>query len=246
MEQTQTQERTGAGGRGRAEATNGAASLAEVAPRRSNPAASLRAAIFPAIIVSLGICMVLGFLALYDRSLYVTTDIAQITGPTIEVTSPGVGLVRTVEVDVGDHVSADQVIATLGIPRQLWLRAPVDGIVVARDVNPGDTVASGRSIVTIADPTKIWIQAQVDETSIGRVRPGQRAEVTIDAFGTTLPGRVMAVGRAAASYLRPSTNGGGSLVKARQFVPVKIDLDYGDLPLVLGGSVAVKIRVVDE
>ena len=96
---------------------------------------------------------------------------------------------RTVDVDVGDHVSPDQVIATLGIPRQVWLRAPVDGIVVARDVNPGDTVASGRSIVTIADPTNVWIQAQVDETSIGRVRPGQRAEVTIDAFGTTLPGR---------------------------------------------------------
>ena len=89
MEQTQTQERTRAGGRERSEAANGAAPVAELAPRRSKPASGLRAAILPTTIVALGICIVLGFLFLYDRSLYVTTDIAQVTGPTIEVTSPG-------------------------------------------------------------------------------------------------------------------------------------------------------------
>ena len=104
-------------------------------------------------------------------------------------------------------------------------------------------MTSGRSLVTIADPSHLWVQAQIEETSLPRVRPGQRAEVTVDALGTTVPGRVVAVGRAAASYLRPPSSGASPFIKARQFVPVKIDLDYGNLPLVLGGSVAVKIRV---
>jgi len=239
----QTQERTQGGPRERLDTDNGAALRVERAARRVRPSSALRAAIVPSIALALALAAALGFLFWHDRTLYVTTDIAQVTGPTVEVTSPGVGQMRTVDVDVGDQVVRDQVVATISIPRQVWLRSPIDGVVVARQVTPGDTVANGRSIVTIADPTQLWVQAQIEETQVVRVRPGQYVEVTVDALGATLPGQVASVGRAAASYLRPPSSGGSSFIKARQFVPVKIDLDYGDLPLVLGGSVWVRIRV---
>ena len=239
----QTQERTQVTARGRFEPDDGATLVVERVARRARPAAALRAAMVPIIGLALALVVALGFLFWHDRSLYVTTDIAQVTGPTVEVTSPAVGQVRTVEVDVGDQVMRDQVVATISIPRQVWLRSPIDGVVVARLVTPGDTVAIGRSMVTIADPTLLWVQAQVEETQVVRVHPGQYVEATVDALGTTLPGKVVAVGRAAASYLRPPTSGSSSFIKARQFVPVKIELDYGDLPLVLGGSVWVRIRV---
>jgi len=199
----------------------------------------------PLILLSLAAVALFGFLLWYDHSLYVSTDNAIITGAMVQVTSPGAGQVRTVEVDIGDQVVQNQLMATLAVPHQVWIRAPIDGIVVARQSNPGDTIASGRSIVTIADPTQVWVQAQIEETQIARVHAGQTADVTVDALGETLQGRVVGVGRAASSSLQPQANAPGLMPRSRQVVPVKIDVNYGDRPIVVGGSVAVKIRVQD-
>jgi multidrug resistance efflux pump len=211
----------------------------------AHPLSTLRALLLPAVLLSLAAVGLFGFLLWNDHNLYVSTDNAIITGAMVQVTSPGVGQVRTVDVDIGDQVLQNQLIATLALPNQVWMRAPIDGIVVARQSNPGDNIASGRSIVTIADPNQVWVQAQVEETQISRVRPGQQAEVTVDALGISLDGRVVGVGRAATSTLQPQSTSGSFVARSRQFVPVKIDIDYGDLPLVVGGSVGVRIRVQD-
>ena len=198
----------------------------------------------PSLVLAFAAVALFGFLLWHDQSLYVSTDLAVITGAMVQVPSPGAGQVRTVEVDIGDQVAQNDLIATVAVPNQAWIRAPIDGIVVARQANPGDMIPSGRSIVTIADPSQIWVQAQIDETQIGRVHPGQTAAVTVDALGQTMEGRVVGVGRAASSSLQPQPNA-QSFVRSRQFVPVKIELDAANLPLVVGGSVAVKIRVQD-
>ena len=197
----------------------------------------------PSVVLAVAAVALFGFLLWHDQSLYVSTDNALITGAMVQVPSPGGGQVRSVDVDIGDQVVQNQLIATLSLPNQVWIRAPIDGIVVARQSNPGDMVTSGRSIVTIADPTQVWVQAQIEETQIGRVRPGQTVAVTIDALGQTVEGQVIGVGRAASSSLQPQTNTGNLAARARQLVPVKIQLQAGDLPLVVGGSVGVKIRV---
>jgi multidrug resistance efflux pump len=216
-----------------------------VEAERAHPLNILRALILPIMALTLAAVALFGFLLWREHSLYVSTDNAIITGAMVQVTSPGAGQVRSVDVDIGDQVTQNQVLATLAVPNLVWVRAPFEGIVVARQSNPGDTVATGRSIVTVADPTQSWVQAQIEETQIGRVRPGQAAEVTIDAVGTTLQGRVVGVGRAASSSIQPQGNSQGSIARSRQLVPVKIDVDYGDLPIVVGGSVGVRIRVQD-
>jgi multidrug resistance efflux pump len=216
-----------------------------VEAERAHPLNILRALILPISALTLAAVALFGFLLWHDHTLYVSTDNAIITGAMVQVTSPGAGQVRSVDVDIGDQVVQNQVIATLAVPNLVWVRAPFDGIVVARQSNPGDTVATGRSIVTVADPMQSWVQAQVEETQISRIRAGQPADVTIDAVGTTLKGRVVGVGRAASSSLQPQGNGQGFIARSRQLVPVKIEVDYGDLPIVVGGSVGVKIRVQD-
>lgn len=212
---------------------------------RAHPLNMLRALILPVTALTLAAVALFGFLLWHDHTLYVSTDNAIITGAMVQITSPGAGQVRTVDVDIGDEVVQNQLIATLAVPNLVWVRAPFDGIVVARQANPGDTLASGRSLVTIADPTQSWVQAQIEETQISRVRAGQPAELTIDAVGTTLQGRVVGVGRAASSSLQPQGSAQGQIARSRQLVPVRIEVDYGDLPIVLGGSVGVKIRVQD-
>ena len=68
--------------------------------------------------------------------------------------------------------------------------SPVDGIVLDRTVDPGQIVASSLSapvLFTIAeDLTQMELQVSIDEADIGRVRVGQTAEFTVDAYDDRL------------------------------------------------------------
>jgi len=175
------------------------------------------------------------------------------------------GQIKSVDADIGQTVRRDQLVATILLPSGLGvttagttrlgfvgtedqlvsIRSPLDGVVVARQCSPGDTVAVGQPILTFIDPTQLWVEAKIEETKIARVRPGQDVEVMMDSLGQTLAGRVVAVGRASSATfsLLPQANTSGNFIKVTQLIPVKIEVDYGQLPLVVGSSVGVKIRV---
>jgi len=64
--------------------------------------------------------------------------------------------------------------------------SPINGIVLSRNVDPGQTVATSFQapvLFTIAeDLKKMEVQVDVDEADIGKVREGQKATFTVDAF----------------------------------------------------------------
>jgi HlyD family secretion protein len=66
------------------------------------------------------------------------------------------------------------------------IRSPVDGIVVSRSVDVGQTVAASfqtPTLFTIAqDLTKMQIDTSVDESDISRLKVGQPAGFTVDAY----------------------------------------------------------------
>ena len=65
------------------------------------------------------------------------------------------------------------------------IRAPIPGIISSISTQEGETVAAGLSspvFVTIVDLQKLQVDAYVDETDIGRIRVGQKATFTVDAF----------------------------------------------------------------
>src|SRR5260370_694656 len=66
------------------------------------------------------------------------------------------------------------------------LLSPLTGVVLRKNVEVGETVNPGVSILTLMDPRDLWVRAYVPETEIGRLRIGQTATITVDAF----PGRV--------------------------------------------------------
>jgi HlyD family secretion protein len=71
-----------------------------------------------------------------------------------------------------------------------YIKAPVDGVVVSRNVDVGQTVAASLSAPTLfqiaQDLTKMQVDTNVSEADVGRVRVGQSATFTVDAY----PGRV--------------------------------------------------------
>lgn len=75
-----------------------------------------------------------------------------------------------------------------------YIRTPITGTVISLAQQEGETVAAGLSapeLIQVAALDRMEVVAYVDETDIGKVRLGQEAEVTVDAFPKTkFTGRV--------------------------------------------------------
>ncbi len=80
--------------------------------------------------------------------------------------------------------------------------SPVNGIVIKRSIEKGQTVAaslqSPELFVIAQNLSDMQVDASVDESDVGRIRNGQRATFTVDAFpGQTFEGEVRQVRKAA-------------------------------------------------
>ena len=66
------------------------------------------------------------------------------------------------------------------------IKSPIDGVVISRNVNVGQTVAASFQAPVLFqvanDLTKMQVECSVDEADIGRVKEGQAAQFTVDAF----------------------------------------------------------------
>jgi len=66
------------------------------------------------------------------------------------------------------------------------IKSPIDGVVINRNINVGQTVAASFQAPVLFqvanDLTKMQVECSVDEADIGRVKEGQTARFTVDAF----------------------------------------------------------------
>lgn len=81
------------------------------------------------------------------------------------------------------------------------IRSPITGVILRKHLKAGESVsnlpnAPSSPIVTVADVAILRVRADVDETDVGKVRLGQRAYVTADAYGDRkFWGRVRRIGQ---------------------------------------------------
>ena len=69
------------------------------------------------------------------------------------------------------------------------IASPIDGVVLRKNAEAGETVNPGTPILTLLVPRELWLRAYVPEADIGRVRVGQTATITVDAYpGRGFPG----------------------------------------------------------
>jgi len=125
--------------------------------------------------------------------------------------------------------------------------APVAGV-VNKSVEVGMNVQPGQQLISIVPLDDVWVTADFKETQLRHMRPGQAAEISVDAFGRTYKGHVDSIaGASGAKFsLLPPENATGNYVKVVQRLPVKIVLEAGenrDHLLRPGMSVVPKVRV---
>jgi HlyD family secretion protein len=82
------------------------------------------------------------------------------------------------------------------------IRAPVNGVVIKRSVERGQTVAASLQapelFIIAENLTDMQVDASIDESEIGRVRIGQKATFSVDAFpGRSFDGAIRQIRKAA-------------------------------------------------
>ena len=151
------------------------------------------------------------------------------------------GPIRNLRANVGDRVSAGQVLATIESNLSLTnytVASPISGVVLARAASIGSVANEGMALYEIADLSQLWVDIHVFGADAQHIRPGVPMTVTRMSDGVTaetvlervLPGTATAsqstVARATIANLdglwRP-----GSAVKA------KITVAQQDAPLVV-------------
>jgi membrane fusion protein (multidrug efflux system) len=125
--------------------------------------------------------------------------------------------------------------------------APESGWISRLMAHPGQLLSPGSPVGELV-PEKTYVVANFKETQIGDMRPGEAADVSIDAFGgRTFAGKVesLSAGTGARFSMLPADNASGNFVKVVQRVPVRIELDAlpGDIVLRAGLSADVTVHV---
>jgi len=120
--------------------------------------------------------------------------------------------------------------------------APADGFITQRSAQLGGYLATNQTAFMLVT-TQVWVTANFKESQLGRMRVGDKADITIDAYSAiTLHGHVQSIQYGTGSRFTafPAENATGNFVKIVQRVPVKIVIDEGldpKRPLPIGLSV---------
>lgn len=114
------------------------------------------------------------------------------------------------------------------------LRAPLSGVVVARSAIVGQPIAPDTVLGTIVDLSEVWFLGRIFEKDLSRLRPGQPAEVELNAWpGEHFHGAVDYVSQQIDPVARTLTarirlaNDGGRL-RLGLFGRAHVDLDAAD------------------
>ncbi len=122
----------------------------------------------------------------------------------LEIKPPIGGRIEEILVEEGNKVSKRDVLAWMSSTervamvdtassrgaeeRKKWesmyrptpILAPLTGILILRNVQPGQTVTSTDVVMVMSD--HLIVRADVDETDIGKIKVGQTATLTLDAY----------------------------------------------------------------
>ncbi len=127
--------------------------------------------------------------------------------------------------------------------------APAAGTVTNKNVDKGKYVQVGQPLFMLVSDN-IWVEANYKENQVGKMKPGQKVYIKIDAYpDKTFEGEVDSIQKAsgAKSSLFPPENAVGSFVKIVQRIPVKIkfteEIDTDKYNLAAGMSVEPKVKV---
>ncbi len=105
------------------------------------------------------------------------------------------------------------------------VRAPFDGVVGNRAAEPGEYVQPGTRLMALVPLQDVYVDANFKETQLADLRPGQTADISVDAFPDhDIKGTVESIAPASGSVfsLLPPDNATGNFTKVVQRLAVRV------------------------
>jgi membrane fusion protein, multidrug efflux system len=152
-----------------------------------------------------------------------------------------------------------EVLAAAARVRDAWLElrrtritSPVSGVIARRSVQVGQRVAAGTPLMGVVALNALWVDANFKEVQLRDMRVGQPVTLSVDVYGGSVVyhGKVvgLSAGTGSAFALLPAQNASGNWIKIVQRLPVRVQLDPGELrahPLRIGESVTASVDIRD-
>lgn len=169
----------------------------------------------------------------------------------IDLDAAQASLARALADEAGAKASVNQAQAVLEVNETDFSKAqilsPINGIVLKRTVEPGQTVAASLQapvLFTLAeDLTHMQLHVDVDEADVGKVKAGQRASFTVDAYpDRVFPAKIVQV-RFAARETASGTSGSSSSSGGVVTYETLLSVDNADLSLRPGMTATADIVV---
>jgi HlyD family secretion protein len=126
------------------------------------------------------------------------------------------------------HANLDAAKARLGYTT---IKAPVAGTLIARDVERGDVVSAGKVLMVLSPSGATQLVLQIDERNLSRLRLGQQAVASADAYATQRFDAVLA-------YINPGVDA--------QRGTVEVKLDVPQPPEYLRDDMTVSVDIATE
>jgi membrane fusion protein (multidrug efflux system) len=122
----------------------------------------------------------------------------------------------------------------------------MDGVIENADnLQIGQMAVTGVGMLSLVHSQAAWVEANFKEKDVGRMVPGERAVVTVDAYpGQKFEAHIQSIGAGTGSEfsLLPAQNANGNWVKVTQRVPVRIAFDgTPSKPMIAGLSVVARV-----
>jgi membrane fusion protein, multidrug efflux system len=152
-----------------------------------------------------------------------------------------------------------EVLAAAAAVRDAWLAlrrtrvtAPLSGVVARRSVQVGQQIAPGTPLMGVVPLDALWVDANFKEVQLRDMRVGQPVTLHADVYGgnAVYHGKLvgLSAGTGSAFALLPAQNASGNWIKIVQRLPVRVQLDPGELrahPLRIGESMTVTVGIRD-
>jgi membrane fusion protein (multidrug efflux system) len=185
-----------------------------------------------------------------DRALLARNTAQQnVAAAQQQITSVLASLGGTANLPVDRHASVEEAQAQLD--RELLdlsyttITAPIDGIVTRVDqLQVGDYLNKATPAFMLVSARDVWVEANFKENQLGRMHPGQKARVVIDAYPDNTCDAVVgsvSPGTGSAFSMLPAENATGNWVKVVQRLPVRLRFECDVPPLASGLSATVTV-----
>ncbi|AVX07592.1 transporter [Bacillus sp. Y-01] len=180
-----------------------------------------------------------------QKSNYITTDNAKVSGDVYNVVAPAAGKVASWTVEEGNDVSKDAEITKIQAEKgSVAATVPADGKIIQTNVKENQMVQAGQQIATEVDMKDLFIVANIKEDQLKDIKEGDDVDVTVDGDSSAkIDGKVEEIGYAtnSLSSLTSNSSSDGNYTKVSQTVPVKISISNYSEHVLPGMNAEVKI-----